>query len=65
MQASQDIRADFPDIDYPAGFELISGLLTVPLSSEGKDFIVFFRRGQLQVCSYSSFLCADLLLTMR
>ncbi|KAL8281241.1 hypothetical protein RQP46_006275 [Phenoliferia psychrophenolica] len=48
MQTSQDIRSDFPDIDYPSGFELVAGLLSVPLSSEGKDFIVFFRRGQLQ-----------------
>jgi hypothetical protein len=49
MHATQDIRTDFPDIDYPVGFELISGFLTVPLSAEGKDFIVFFRRSQLEV----------------
>ncbi|GAA5917845.1 hypothetical protein JCM5296_005723 [Sporobolomyces johnsonii] len=45
MHYSQDIKEDFPDIDYPHGFELIAGMLTVPLSAEGKDFIVFFRQG--------------------
>ncbi|GAA5912180.1 uncharacterized protein JCM6883_000588 [Sporobolomyces salmoneus] len=45
LQYSTDIKQDFPDIEYPPGFDLISGMLTVPLSSEGKDFIVFFRRG--------------------
>lgn len=46
---TQDLSTDFPDIDYSGKFELIAGFLTVPLSSEGKDFIVFFRKGQLQV----------------
>jgi light-regulated signal transduction histidine kinase (bacteriophytochrome) len=45
MQHSNDIKHDFPDIEYPPGFGLVAGMLTVPLSSEGKDFIVFFRRG--------------------
>ncbi|GAA6061898.1 hypothetical protein JCM10212_004716 [Sporobolomyces blumeae] len=45
MQYSTDIKRDFPDIEYPPGFSVISGMLCVPLSSEGKDFIVFFRRG--------------------
>ncbi|GAA6043349.1 hypothetical protein JCM8097_008042 [Rhodosporidiobolus ruineniae] len=48
LKSSQDIQRDFPDIDYPNGFQLIAGLLSVPLSAEGKDFIVFFRKGQLQ-----------------
>lgn len=30
------------------GFEVIAGLLYVPLSSSGKDFIAFLRRGQLR-----------------
>ncbi|GAA5980690.1 hypothetical protein JCM11641_000177 [Rhodosporidiobolus odoratus] len=46
MISSQDIGADFPDIEYPNGFQLIAGMLSIPLSTEGKDFIVFFRRGQ-------------------
>ncbi|GAD97498.1 sensor histidine kinase/response regulator, putative [Paecilomyces variotii No. 5] len=45
--ASHDIAKDFPDLSYPPGFKNISGLLYVPLSSGGSDFIVFFRRGQL------------------
>lgn len=45
MQHTTDIKQDFPDIEYPPGFGLVSGMLTVPLSSEGKDFIVFFRKG--------------------
>ncbi|OKL56231.1 hypothetical protein UA08_08380 [Talaromyces atroroseus] len=45
--ASQDVIKDFPDLRYPPGFKHISGLLYVPLSAGGRDFIVFFRRGQL------------------
>jgi light-regulated signal transduction histidine kinase (bacteriophytochrome) len=43
---SQDIREDFPDLRYPPGFSVIAGLLLVPLSVSGSDFIVFFRQGQ-------------------
>ncbi|KAH8601359.1 putative cyanobacterial phytochrome B [Bisporella sp. PMI_857] len=45
---SQDIREDFPDLKYPPGFVVISGLLLVPLSVGGTDFIVFFRRGGIK-----------------
>ncbi|GAA6022377.1 hypothetical protein JCM10207_004744 [Rhodosporidiobolus poonsookiae] len=48
LKSTQDIKTDFSEIDYPNGFQLIAGLLVVPLSVEGKDFIVFFRKGQLQ-----------------
>jgi light-regulated signal transduction histidine kinase (bacteriophytochrome) len=44
--ASQDIKEDFPDLQYAPGFSIISGLLLVPLSGGGDDFIVFFRPGQ-------------------
>lgn len=44
--ASQDIREDFPDLRYPPGFQVVAGLLYVPLSVGGNDFIVFFRKGQ-------------------
>jgi light-regulated signal transduction histidine kinase (bacteriophytochrome) len=44
--ASQDIRTDFPDLRYSPGFTVLAGLLFVPLSVGGTDFIVFFRRGQ-------------------
>lgn len=46
--ASQDLKDDFPDLRYPPGFHHIAGLLIVPLSAGGNDFIVFFRRGQLR-----------------
>ncbi|KUJ23074.1 putative cyanobacterial phytochrome B [Mollisia scopiformis] len=45
---SQDFREDFPDLRYPPGFDVIAGLLLVPLSVGGSDFIVFFRRGQVK-----------------
>ncbi|KAF2091610.1 phytochrome-like histidine kinase PHY1p [Saccharata proteae CBS 121410] len=45
---SQDIAADFPDLRYPPGFQVIAGMLVVPLSVSGTDFIVFFRKGQLK-----------------
>lgn len=44
---SHDIIKDFPDLHYPLGLKTISGLLCVPLSTGGSDFIVFFRKGQL------------------
>jgi light-regulated signal transduction histidine kinase (bacteriophytochrome)/CheY-like chemotaxis protein len=45
--ASHDIIKDFPDLQYAPGLKAISGLLYVPLSSGGSDFICFFRKGQL------------------
>ncbi|KAE8556153.1 hypothetical protein EYB25_000853 [Talaromyces marneffei] len=45
--ASHDVSEDFPDLRYPPGFKYVSGLLYVPLSAGGRDFIVFFRRGQM------------------
>lgn len=45
---SQDIKFDFPDLQYGPGFNVIAGLLLVPLSVGGSDFIVFFRRGQVK-----------------
>ncbi|CEL10228.1 Putative Phytochrome [Aspergillus calidoustus] len=44
---SNHIVKDFRDLQYPPGFKDISGLLYVPLSTDGQDFIVFFRRGQM------------------
>ncbi|KAF4979568.1 hypothetical protein FZEAL_4272 [Fusarium zealandicum] len=46
--ASQDVREDFPDLRYPPGFQVLAGLLYVPLSVGGSDFIVFFRRAQVK-----------------
>lgn len=45
---SQDLRKDFPDLKYAPGFSVVAGLLLVPLSLKGTDFIVFFRKGQLK-----------------
>lgn len=45
---STDIKVDFPDLRYSPGFTVIAGLLIVPLSAGGQDFIVFFRRGQVR-----------------
>jgi light-regulated signal transduction histidine kinase (bacteriophytochrome) len=46
---SQDLVKDFPDLKYKPGFSIIAGLLLVPLSSGGQDFIVFFRKPQISV----------------
>lgn len=40
ITTSTDIREDFPDLRYPPGFTVIAGLLHVPLSASGRDFIV-------------------------
>ena len=52
--SSQDIREDFPDLQYPPGFNIIAGLLLVPLNVAGDDFIVLCRRShtrKVKVCS--------------
>ena len=48
VMTSQDVTQDFPDLRYPPGFRVIAGMLIVPLSAGGNDFIVFFRKGQLR-----------------
>ena len=48
VTSSTDIRVEFPDLRYPPGFSVIAGLLLVPLSVSGSDFIVFFRKGQIR-----------------
>jgi light-regulated signal transduction histidine kinase (bacteriophytochrome) len=51
IQTSQNIKLDYPELVASTkgrAFDLIAGLLLVPLSREGRDFIVFFRQGQLQ-----------------
>ncbi|CCX07160.1 Similar to Cyanobacterial phytochrome B; acc. no. Q9R6X3 [Pyronema omphalodes CBS 100304] len=45
---SQDLVKEFPDLKYKPGFQVVAGLLLVPLSSEGADFIVFFRKPQIK-----------------
>ena len=48
VMTSMDVKEDFPDLRYPPGFTVLAGLLLVPLSAGGQDFIVFFRKGQLR-----------------
>ncbi|KAL5118617.1 hypothetical protein ACEQ8H_003468 [Pleosporales sp. CAS-2024a] len=48
VMTSMDITQDFPDLRYPPGFHVVAGMLIVPLSANGTDFIVFFRKGQLR-----------------
>jgi len=48
VMTSIDITQDFPDLRYPPGFHVVAGMLIVPLSVSGTDFIVFFRKGQLK-----------------
>ncbi|EXJ76324.1 uncharacterized protein A1O5_00832 [Cladophialophora psammophila CBS 110553] len=45
---SQDITHDFPDLRYEPGWKFLAGVLFVPLSTGGNDFIAFFRKGVLQ-----------------
>ncbi|KAH8924871.1 hypothetical protein BT69DRAFT_1349174 [Atractiella rhizophila] len=47
MQATQEMAVDFPDIHFAGGFDHIAGFLYIPLSRHGRDFIAFFRTGQL------------------
>ena len=46
MQVSQAITTDFPDLQLSSGLEAIAGLLYIPLSVGGGDFIAFLRKGQ-------------------
>ncbi|KDQ58691.1 hypothetical protein JAAARDRAFT_176751 [Jaapia argillacea MUCL 33604] len=46
MQVSSLVTQDYPDLHLTMGLEVISGLLYVPLSSEGKEFIAFLRKGE-------------------
>jgi light-regulated signal transduction histidine kinase (bacteriophytochrome) len=50
---SQQIDVDFPDLKYAPGFSIIAGLLLVPLSIQGEDFIVFFRKSQLRLVHWA------------
>lgn len=48
MQISHNINEDFPELRSPKVADVISGLLYVPLSARGNDFIGFLRKGQLR-----------------
>lgn len=46
--SSHDIQKDFPDFNYQPGQNRISGLLYLPINSNGRDFIMFLRLGELK-----------------
>ncbi|KAL1712701.1 phytochrome-like protein [Schizophyllum commune] len=46
IQVSQAVTVDFPDLQISTGLEIVAGLLYVPLSTGGQDFMAFLRRGQ-------------------
>ncbi|KAJ1021103.1 hypothetical protein NDA16_003889 [Ustilago loliicola] len=48
LVTSQDVRRDFPDMVLSTGLHVIAGLLLVPLSGSGVDFIAFLRKAQLR-----------------
>ncbi|KAJ7070009.1 hypothetical protein C8F01DRAFT_1114955 [Mycena amicta] len=48
IQVSHGVTIDFEDLALSDGLDVIAGMLYVPLSSEGKDFICFLRKGQLR-----------------
>ncbi|KAJ4407962.1 hypothetical protein N0V91_003628 [Didymella pomorum] len=48
VMTSTDVTQDFPDLRYQPGFHTVAGMLIVPLTAGGNDFIVFFRRGQVR-----------------
>ncbi|KAF1923005.1 uncharacterized protein M421DRAFT_407728 [Didymella exigua CBS 183.55] len=48
VMTSNDIAQDYPDLRYQPGFHTVAGMLIVPLTAGGNDFIVFFRKGQLR-----------------
>lgn len=53
MQVTQDVTKDFPDIALHAGPNVIAGVLYVPLSTGGQDFIAFLRKGQLREVTWA------------
>lgn len=46
--ATHNIAKDLPQLKGPPAIDSIAGILVMPLSSTGNDFLVFFRRGQLR-----------------
>jgi light-regulated signal transduction histidine kinase (bacteriophytochrome) len=51
--ASQNVNQDFLDLKYSPGINIIAGILVIPLSMRGNDFLVFFRKGQLNEVSWA------------
>jgi light-regulated signal transduction histidine kinase (bacteriophytochrome) len=53
--ASTNITREFPDLRYPPGFRYIAGILFVPFSVNGTDFIVFFRKGRMKETRWAGY----------
>lgn len=48
IYSSACITKDLTDIKHPPGFSVISGVLVIPLTLSGSEFLVFFRKGQVE-----------------
>ena len=48
LQVSQCVTQDYPDLQLPSGLDAISGILYIPLSITGRDFIVLLRKGEIR-----------------
>ncbi|KDQ62255.1 hypothetical protein JAAARDRAFT_149003 [Jaapia argillacea MUCL 33604] len=53
MEVSHMVTKDYPDLHLTMGLDVIAGLLYVPLSTGGRDFIAFLRKGQLQTVRWA------------
>lgn len=47
LQVSQCVTQDYPDLQIPSGLDVISGILYIPLSITGQDFIALLRKGEV------------------
>lgn len=48
LQISQCVTEDYPDLQLPSGLDVISGILYIPLSLTGQDFIALLRKGEIR-----------------
>ena len=53
IQVSQAVTKDFRDLQLLTGLEIIAGLLYVPPSQGGTDFIAFLRKGQPRIVRWA------------
>ena len=44
--ATQNVAKDCPDLGYEPGLQMLVGMLVVPLTINGVDFLVFFRKAK-------------------
>lgn len=50
---TNSITRDCPDINYGPGFKTLSGMLVIPLTLSGSEFLVFLRNGQQKNISWA------------